>query len=197
MKKLSLQKYTILISIAFISLACNFPHLVSPGNEIMDGLIQDRQVSISRDSVEKYMLSPLQQELLSQYGYPDRFTITFTTITLSSGELIGLRQENWYYDSAGYEIIFRNGEKFTEQGSNPVTAQGLGSTAYHPEDFVQDMNLIEVLAVTGEDSYYSERIQDELVEKGQLVFLKGLSTVFEDGELRYIETLPLGNAGQP
>ena len=84
---------------------------------------------------------------------------------------------------------------FTEKTTDPVNAPGLGRTAYQPERFVRGMSLMDVLSVTGESGYFAEPMPDGFVEEGKIVFLKGLSAGFENERLRYVETIPLGNAG--
>ena len=182
------------------SLACNLPFLSQEKtpqdkDSIRAGLVQNVSLESYPVDTQGYLLSEAQRNFISDYGYPDRFRIHFYDLELSSGEEVKIRQENWYYDQAGYEIIFRNGEKFTDRITDPVTAPELQSTAYRPEHFVFGMSLGDVLFVTGENGYYAESMPDELFESGKIVFLKGLSAGFENGKLRYLETITLGNAG--
>lgn len=182
------------------SLACNLPILSQEKtpqdkDSIRAGLVQNVSLESYPVDTQGYLLSEAQRNFISDYGYPDRFRIHFYDLELSSGEEVKIRQENWYYDQAGYEIIFRNGEKFTDRITDPVTAPELQSTAYRPEHFVLGMSLWDVLFVTGENGYYAESMPDGLFEDGKMVFLKGLSAGFENGKLRYLETIPLGNAG--
>ncbi len=183
-----------------LSLACNLPFLaqekISRDNDgIQEGLVQNVPLESFPVDTQGYLLSGAQQNILTEYGYPNRFLIQFFDLQLHSGDQVEIRQESWYYDQMGYEIIFRNGEKFTDKKTDPLTAPGLHSTAYQPEHFILDMSLLDVLFVTGENGYYAESMPAEFIEDGMMVFLKGLSAGFENGQLRYVETLPLGNAG--
>ncbi len=183
-----------------LSLACNLPFLgqeetIRENYGIQEGLVQNVPLEMYQANLQGYLLSAAQQNTLSDYGYPDRFLIHFFDLQLHSGERVKIRQESWYYDQIGYEIIFRNGKIFTYKKTDPVTSPGLQSTAYQPEHFTLDMSLGDVLFVTGENGYYAEPMPGELFENGKIVFLKGLSAGFENGQLRYLETIPLGNAG--
>lgn len=182
-----------------LSLACNLPFFSQGGtsqenHSIKDGLVQNVQIEPNSTDIQKRLLSGVQRQLVSEYGYPDRFIIQFFDLNLS-GEAVTIRQESWYYDGMGYEIVFRNGEKFTDNTTEPVSAPGVQSTAYQPESFVRGMSLVDVLSITGENGYYAESLPSTLIEDGMIVFLKGLSIGFENERLRYVETIPLGNAG--
>ena len=184
-----------IISLIVVSLSCNLPG--REGTTTATGLVQNYQPGISAAAVPKYSLSAEQQTQIATQGYPDRFTILFFTDTLLDGQTIAIRQESWYYDESGYEIVFRNGEKFTESIGQPVTSPELGKTAYRPEDFTFWMSLDALVVISGENGYYREPIDNGLIENGSLVFLKGLSAGFEGDSLKHIETLPLGAAGDP
>jgi hypothetical protein len=189
--------FLIIIILIATSFSCNLPGQDSPTNQIETGLVQNYQPAISAAAVPKYGLSEEQQTQLSTNGYPDRFTILFFKDTLLDGQIIDIRQESWYYDDVGYEIVFRNGEKFTESTGQPVTSPELGKTAYRPEDFIAGMNLDAVVAASEENGYYREPTDNALIKDGSLVFLKGLTVGFVGDALKYIETLPLGAAGDP
>lgn len=188
--------FLIIICLIVLSLSCNLPGREGTANQVT-GLVQDYQPDISSAAVPKYILSVEQQAQLAAVGYPDRFTILFLTDTQLDGQTIAIRQESWYYDSVGYEIVFRNGEKFTEQSGQPVISSELGKTAYRPEDFTAGMSLDALLVISGENGYYREILDNDLIENGSLVFLKGLSAGFRGDSLKYVETLPLGAAGNP
>lgn len=137
-----------------------------------------------------YALSPQQQEDLSQYGYPDSFLILFFENTLSSGQRTPIREETWYYHQSGYEITYRNGEKYTESHQQPETEE-LFHTPYRPEMFIREMAMEQVLAVAGQDTYVENPIEKILLGDADLYFTKGLVFGISDGELRYLETVPL------
>lgn len=180
-----------------MSIACNLPTLTQEEIGIKDGLVQNVPVGSASGDLQEYSLSDAQRKLISDYGYPNRFILHFFDLPLKEGQEVKIRQESWYYDERGYQIVFRNGETFTEKTTDPVNATGLGRTAYQPERFVRGMSLMDILSVTGESGYFAESMPDGFVEDGKIVFLKGLSVGFENGRLRYVETIPLGNAGVP
>lgn len=174
-------------------LACNAP---ANAEVPTSGVIQNYPVSVNLAEIPAYDLSPLQIETLQNRGYPDRFLIQFYRQTQSDGQVIPIRQESWYYDLSGAEIVFRNGEIFFERAGDPIRVEGLGRTAYQPENFTAEMSLDMLLAATGEDGYYQETINNGIIENGELIVVKGLAAGFQEGRLQYVETVPLGTAGQ-
>lgn len=189
-RKKQLALFLALISLLFLSLSCNFvSSLLGNSKRFEDGLVQDYHPSVS--SVSQYTLSATQQAHVDEYGYPDRFTIFFFDEMLSDGEMYSMRHESWYYDARGYEIVFRNGDKFTERNGEPIQIEGLGRTVYWPQGFTAEMNLDALLVIRGETGFFVQNVDDDLIT-GELIFIKGLVAGFEDGRLSYVETLPLG-----
>jgi len=179
------------ISLFFLSLSCSLPSfLLGDSKQFEDGLVQDYHPADS--SVSQYTLSVTQQTYVDEYGYPDRFVIFFFDEVLEDGQLFSMRHESWYYDARGYEIVFRNGDKFTERTDAPIQIEGLGHTVYTPQVFTAEMNLDALLAAQGETGFFVQNIDDDLIT-GELVFIQGLAVGFEDGHLTYVETLPLGD----
>ena len=179
------------ISLFFLSLSCSLPSfLLGDSKQFEDGLVQDYRPSAS--SVSQYTLSVTQQACVDEYGYPDRFVIFFFDEVLEDGQLFSMRHESWYYDARGYEIVFRNGDKFTERTDAPIQIEGLGHTAYTPQVFTAEMNLDALLAVQGETGFFIQNVDDNLIT-GELIFIQGLAAGFEDGLLAYVETLPLSD----
>lgn len=179
-------------SLVFLSLSCNLPSfLLGDSKQFEDGLVQDYHPAAS--SVSQYTLSATQQAYVDEYGYPDRFTIFFFDEMLPDGEMFSMRHESWYYDARGYEIVFRNGDKFTERNGALIQIEGLGRTIYTPQGFSAEMNLDALLNIQGETSFFVQNIDDELIA-GELIFIQGLAAGFEEGRLSYVETLPLSEA---
>jgi len=177
------------ISLFFLSLSCSLPSfLLGDSKQFKDGLVQDYHPAAS--SVSQYTLSATQQNYVDEYGYPDRFVIFFFDEVLGDGQLFSMRHESWYYDARGYEIVFRNGDKFTERNGNPVQIEGLGHTPYTPQVFTAEMNLDTLLNIHGETGFYVQNVDDEMIT-GELIFIQGLAAGFEEGRLSYVETLPL------
>ncbi len=188
------KKQTVLfvavISLLFLSLSCNLPSfLLGDSKQFKDGLVQDYHPAAS--SVSQYTLSTTQQAYVDEYDYPDRFTIFFFDEMLPDGEMFSMRHESWYYDARGYEIVFRNGDKFTERNGAPIQIEGLGHTVYTPQVFTSEMNLDALLAAQGETGFFIQNIDENLLT-GELIFIQGLAAGFEEGRLSYVETLPLG-----
>jgi hypothetical protein len=183
--------FVVLISLLFLSLSCSLPFLVNSPSQFEDGLVQDYHPAAS--SVSQYTLSAMQQDYVDEYGYPDRFVIFFFDEMLPEGEMFSMRHESWYYDARGYEIVFRNGDKFTERSGTPIQIEGLGSTPYSPQEFTAEMNLDALLALREETGFFIQNIDDSLIT-GELILIQGLAAGFEEGRLSYVETLPLGEA---
>ncbi len=173
--------------------SCNLPTQSGTSDA---AVVQDYPVLVNPADLPTASLSPVQVETLQNQGYPDRFVIHFATQIRSDGQTGPLRQETWYYDPAGEEIVFQNGEIFFQKSGQPVSATGLGRTAYRPEMFIAGMTLDMVLAASGQDGFYAETINNGIIENGQLIFVQGLAAGFQEDRLQYIESLPLGAAGQ-
>jgi len=184
--------FAALVFLLFLSLSCNLPSLLlGDPKQFKDGLVQDYHPAAS--SVSQYTLSATQQDYVDEYGNPDRFVIFFFDEVLADGQLFSMRHENWYYDARGYEIVFRNGDKFTERNGNPIQIEGLGHTPYTPQGFTAEMNLDGLLNIQGETGFFVQNVDDELIT-GELIFIQGLAAGFEEGRLSYVETLPLSEA---
>ena len=183
--------FVAVILLFFLSLSCSLPSfLLGDSKQFEDGLVQDYHPAAS--SVSQYTLSATQQAYVDEYGYPDRFTIFFFDEMLPDGEMFSMRHESWYYDARGYEIVFRNGDKFTERNGAPIQIEGLGHTVYTPQEFTAETNLDALLTAQGETGFFVQNIDDGLIT-GELVFIQGLAVGFEDGHLAYVETLPLSD----
>lgn len=57
--------------------------------------------------------------------------------------------------------------------------------------FIRKMNMEEVLAAAGQDTYLEDPIEKTLLVNADLYFTRGLVFGMSDGELRYLETVPL------
>ena len=173
--------FVFVILLFFLSLSCNLPSLPwRDSNQFEDGLVQDYHPADS--SVSHNTLSATQQAYVDENGYPDRFTIFFFDEMLPDGEMFSMRHESWYYDARGYEIVFRNGDKFTERNSAPIQIEGLGRTVYTPQGFTAEMNLDALLNIRGETGFFVQNVDDELIT-GELIFIQGLAAGFEEGRL--------------
>ena len=191
-RKKQLTLFFTLVSLLFLSLSCNLPSsLLGNSKRFEDGLVQDYHPAAS--PVSQYTLSVTQQAYVDEHGYPDRFSIFFFDEILPDGEMFSMRHESWYYDARGYEIVFRNGDKFTERSGAPIQIEGLGHTVYSPQEFTEEMDLDTLLSIRGETGFFAQNVDDDLIT-GELIFIQGLAAGFEDGRLSYVETLPLSEA---
>jgi len=188
-RKKQFTLFLTLISLLFLLLNCNFASsLLGNSKQFEDGLVQDYHPAAS--AVSQYTLSATQQAYVDKHGYPDRFSIFFFDEMLPDGEMYSMRHESWYYDARGYEIVFRNGDKFTERNDAPIQIEGMGRTVYSPQEFTAETNLDALLALRGETGFFVQNVDDNLIT-GELIFIQGLATGFEEGRLSYVETLPL------
>ena len=193
-RKKQLTLFLALIFLLSLSLNCNFvSSLLGNSKQFEDGLVQDYHPSAS--PVSQYTLSVTQQAYVDEYGYPDRFSIFFFDEMLPDREMFSMRHESWYYDARGYEIVFRNGDKFTERSGAPIQIEGLGRTVYSPQGFTAETNLDSLLALRGETGFFVQNVDDDLIT-GELIFIQDLAAGFEEGRLSYVETLPLSEASQ-
>lgn len=191
-RKKQLTLFVALIFLLFLSLSCNLPFsLLGNSKQFEDGLVQDYHPAAS--PVSQYTLSVTQQAYVDEHGYPDRFSIFFFDEMLPDGEIFSMRHESWYYDARGYEIVFRNGDKFTERSGAPIQIEGLGRTVYSPQEFTEEMDLDALLSIQGENGFFVQNVDDDLIT-GELIFIQGLAAGFEEGRLSYVETLPLSEA---
>lgn len=187
-----------IIVLVVILLGCNLPTGNDSSTPDEYGLVQDYQSPQTADAIPEYGLNEAQIAKITEKGYPDRFVILFFRESLADGSTVDMRQESWYYDESGAEIVFRNGEVFTESsGGKSVMAVEMGKTVYRPEQFLGGMTLDQMLAATGDSGYYQEPVNSTLIPNGTLVFVQGLATGFEGGSLVFVEALPLGAAGDP
>lgn len=185
------KKLQILIPLFFLimlTLSCNLPYRTNPLTAYSDGLIQNHVSRSDPNVLPSYTLSVDQTMVMNESGLPDRFTIQF--------DRNEDRTEIWYYDQIGLKIGFENGSEISRAETNPLQSEGLGSTYYFPQNFTKNYSLDDILALTGETGFYLETIQNGIIENGKLVFIKGFSLFFIDNQLRYVETIPIGNAGQ-
>lgn len=177
---------------------CNLPTATSPGFTQKSGLVQGYVPDQSQNEVPRYAMSSAQIEWLYRYGYPDRFIVSFIDETNADGVSRAARHESWYYDSAGYEIVFRDGAALTEHtAGEPVRQEGLGQTIFSPDRFTDGMTLDDLIMAVGMDSFYIDHLEHPLLPDGQVVYFKGLMAGINAGRLVFVETLPFGAAGDP
>lgn len=153
------------------------PKIVEPGNA-------------PGEEPDTYTLSQSQKEIRQRDGEPHTFAILFYTVKDSSGGTIAVRDETWTYFNLRKVYQFINGEF---QGETPLSAQVTTSTSVpcKPEQFVSGMSLDEIVAAIHLKQYMEIPLEDELVPNSRLYYADRLTFALQDGNLRYIETLPL------
>jgi len=203
MRRAMMKKYLLAIVVLLAaSLACSVPFLGSEsgedsvdiediteepqgipklGNESFDAAVEDPSL------LTPASLSPAQAQVLSQLGSPNRFIIQF---------IDGMRQETWYYDRMGYEVIFRSGEIYTENHVEVLPGEAIFFSVYFPWQFTRDMGLPELLSITDSDSFVFESVEEIFEEDLSIAYLKGLDVGFSGDQVLYIRTIPLGEGAR-
>ena len=171
-----------------LTLSCNLPTRTNPLTAYSDGLIQNHVSLSDPNGLASYTLSAAQTMVMDEIGLPDRLLIQFDSTAN--------RTEFWYYDQLGLSISFENGFEVKRAETAPILHEGLGSTYYLPQNFTKNMTLDDILVLTGENGFYLETVQNGIIGNGKLVFIKGFALMFIDNQLRHVETIPIGNAGQ-
>jgi len=112
-----------------------------------------------------YDLSADQTVIVSQFGHPDSFTITFYTEEFDpyySGEV---RDEAWRYYSQGVEYDFYNGAlMYTLPIEDPPSTWV--SLPYQPEQFTAYAKLDTILASAAISDVFELPFDKEVVQKG-------------------------------
>lgn len=160
----------------------------APRLESLDGLVLVPDLAVNAEDVAQYELQAAQTAQIASRGQPDRFLLQFLRTDDDAGVI---RQETWYYDDSGARIAFHDGEPFSDRIGTPVELDGLASTPYRPEWFTAEMTLDDLLAVTGEDGYAQQIVDQAIATDGKLVFITGAVAGFDAGRLTYIETIPI------
>ena len=185
MKKQILLAWIILL---LASLACNLPFgsakepagFPDPDTDNFEIVIEDQTI------LEPISLSAAQRQILTAKGAPNRFTLMFSD---------GIREETWFYDHLGYEVIFRNGEVYTEGETEAVDASGIVSV-YYPWQFNGEMGLSELLSVSGSEAFGLESLEDVFEEDVSLVYLTGLDAGFRGDRLLFVRAVPVGEGAR-
>jgi len=155
-------------------------------------IVEDVQVEAG--AAAPLPLSAEQQRIRAERGDPEAFMILFYEEPLEDGAVGDVRTETWSYYTQGVEYTFINGEMV---GEDPLEVD-LGELApvpYKPEQFQAYMDLEEVVASAGVDSFLVVPLEKELVEGGEVYYADRLTFGLKDDELRYIEALGLEVGG--
>lgn len=145
--------------------------------------------------VALYPLSVDQQAVIDRLGHPEAFAILFYEEELEAGTLGDVRFETWSYYTSALEYTFINGEQVAE---DPLEIDLMGELVvipYHPEQFVAYMDLDEVIASAGLETYLVVPLEKELVDGGKVYYADELTFGLKDDELLYVEALALETEG--
>ncbi len=138
----------------------------------------------------KYTFSPAQNKILAEHGTPHSFAILFYSVDDEAGTQVQVRDETWTYFNLGTVFQFINGEP---AGESPFTARVETATRIpcSPDQFIDGMTLDEIVAAAGLTQYLEIPLEDELVPGSRLYYADRLTFALQDGQLRYVETLPI------
>jgi len=143
---------------------------------------------------DAWQLSSDQERTLSENGHPESFAILFYDEEGEDGSLETVRYETWSYYTRGLEMTFINGELEAQTALDRFSVRP-GSLPYRPEQFSPYMDLAEVVRAAGLSSFTMTPLEDQLLPGGETYFADRLTFGLKDGELRYIETLPMVEEG--
>jgi hypothetical protein len=175
------------------SLACQLPFLsVDDIDEFEKGLpgLDTDTFDATVDDPNLLAAAPLsaaQRQVLLVKGHPNRFLMMFSD---------GLREETWYFDQFGYEVTFRNGEIFTESGTDRLEDWVDFVTIYSPWQFNEAMGLNELLAISEAESFAIESLAEAFQEDLSLVYMKGLIAGLRGEDLLFVRTVPVGEGAR-
>jgi hypothetical protein len=140
--------------------------------------------------LEPYSLTDIQEQTLRQRGQPDGFAILFYEDNDVDGNMTVMRQETWSYYSQNVDVIFLNGELVLEDPLEYENAE-VAPLSYRPEQFTAFMSLEEVIAAAVLDEYLVVPVEDEIVDDAAVYYAAELTFGLQDGELIYVEALPI------
>lgn len=136
-----------------------------------------------------YELSQNQTEIMTLMGPPESFVILFFDEDTDDGTR-SFRVETWSYFTKGAEYTFADGDLLWS-GQIDVEEAELIPTLYSPEQFIGYMGLEELIVATQMDKFLVVPLEKELVEGGEVYYAEELTFGMKNGELLYVETLPL------
>ncbi|HKJ26852.1 MAG TPA: hypothetical protein VJ965_04360, partial [Anaerolineales bacterium] len=173
------QKYAVILhSLVLVSLACSLPMLKS-SQQLPDGLTENYTMPSDVVLNNPFSYSTAQQAVVQQYGSPTRFIILF-------GETA--RQETWFYDTAGYTVVFRDGEKVSEKAEAAEYREGMYATVHSPNLFYRGMTVDEIVLTTGKTKFMLTSLPD--LDEMRLLDMEGLTVGLVDERISYVETIP-------
>jgi len=138
-------------------------------------------------------LSPQQQKLVKQFGYPSTFTLIFGEMMIEA-EYQPARLEIWNYDQLGRRFYFVDGQfvkdadlSFVEEARYPDLK---------PTWFDRGMTLDQVKEIIGAEPSVEAELIPKIIEKGKIYDFYGQVKVGEiDGKIVYLQTYPVTTEG--
>jgi len=137
-----------------------------------------------------YSLSPDQQAIVAERGYPAGFSILFYAAAEDDPTGLPTRHEIWTYPAAGEDLVFLNG-RLVETSAVTDPEQGLVPVPYRPEQFGPGMSFQQVVDATGLDTAVVIPLEPELVSEGEVFFAEQLILGLSGRRVHYIEALPM------
>lgn len=178
----------ILIAVLAVVLVAAFLLIASLNNAYQNSIKLAEGVVTNPDAAQSYLLSTDQSDIISQYGYPDSFTITFYTEEFDPNYNGEVRDESWRYYTSGIEFDFYNGLlMYTNPIADPPTRWV--ALPYRPDQFTAYADLETVLSSAAITDLIEYPLDKELIKNGKLYYAPGLSFGTSDGRLIYVETI--------
>jgi hypothetical protein len=135
-------------------------------------------------------LSPAQAELVARLGPPESFAILFFQEEADDASVRDVRYETWTYYAAGAEYTFLNGE-LVDEGVLDIAVGELVPLPYRPELFSAYMPLEQLIAAARLGRHLVLPVERQLGPDAQVYFADQLTFGLQDGELVFVESLPL------
>jgi hypothetical protein len=151
---------------------------------LLEGLSSQHQPAAA------YSLTPDQQAVVAERGYPAGFSILFFAASDTDAASTPMRQEVWSYPAAGEELIFLNGT-LVETSETTDPEGDVVPAPYRPEQFLAGMSFKQVVDATGLDTAVVIPLEPELVSEGEVYFADQLIVGLKSRRLQYVEALPL------
>ena len=150
---------------------------------LLEGLSSQNQPGVA------YALSPNQQTIVAERGYPAGFSILFYA-EADNSTASATRHEIWSYPADGVDLTFLNGALVeTSEITDPEGE--LVPVPYRPEQFTAGMSFQQVVDATGLDTAVVIPLESELVSAGEVYFAEQLILGLKARRVQYVEALPL------
>lgn len=135
------------------------------------------------------LLSSDQQQIVDNFGAPQRFSISYLPQGEGDTEAL-VRTETWSYPDHLKEITFVGGKIFSVDDIDEETGK-MTYSDLKPEDFDFSMNYDDIASIIGADTIVPIDMMPELNTVGQLQTYAADHVIFsiESDHLTYLETI--------